>query len=309
MSELTPRANSHEPAAPDALATMNDHLARFFQHADTLLQDWQTYGDKLRQSIDSQVGRLEDKVANAVTDAGRAAAHKLDGQVEQSMAGSLAGLRRELDSLARIASQTASRMQGSNPHATAGGGTYSRGLLANPMLWALVAANIMLAVLIGMSVRSCQASNQAGAASALGGVHSAAPATPTTGDGSTGSHDNPGLAPGSQVDAGDIAGALPAIALDPEEAGEICTKLAREYDAEAVEILLRASVDSACGDEAPAVTETLLEHIGPKAGDKNKAGKQTDAKAGKAKRARPKGKGKAPGKAKPKNNAKKSKGK
>ena len=314
MPERPSRATGPDPA-DDALATMNDHLGRFFRHADALLEEWQGYSDKLRQSIDAQVGRLNDTVASAVTDAGRAAAHELDGQVEESMAGSLSSLRRELDGLARLANQTAARMQGQSSRGMALS-SGDRGYLTSPILWALVAANIMLAVLIGMSVQSCQARGDGTTANATQspGVQGSSPLGASDGNGRSTDGDRPALvednAPLDNADAG-AAPALTPIGLEAEEAALLCTSLAKEYDSEAAEKLVGAAVESTCDAQAAAVNATLMKRLGDsakpksdkedKANKANKANKDKRRRSGKdGKKAEPKSKsgGKSPAKGK-----------
>ncbi|MEM9488661.1 MAG: hypothetical protein AAGC55_05925, partial [Myxococcota bacterium] len=220
-----------------ALTAMNEHLARFFHHADSLMREWQAQGDQLRQSMDAQVRDLGQTVSDAVGEAGRSAAQRLDSQIEQQVAGGLASLRRELDSLARLADHTATRLGRSDGQ---GGGTSAHTARAaqrnrpsspftSPVLWAVIVANLMLAVLIGMSARSCAVGDSDPAQ--LGGA-------------------TPGPTPAG-VDAGS----------DPRPGAEhaaMCATLAQEYDGVAAGAVLSSALHRTCGDElAPAVFDTL----------------------------------------------------
>ena len=281
MSEPTPRTPDSRIAdrpADDALAALNDHLARFFQHADTLLRDWQTYGDKLRRSIDGEVGQLGDKVAQAVADVGRNAASQLDNRVEQGVADSLASLRRELDSLARLASQTGSRgqlsgQQGSSVTADAPAKTWT-----SPIFWALVVANIMLAVLITASVRDCQARSELRPGATTLQSAPTPPGDPNSDPASAIAPDaahvpeTAGEKDATSGDAGSSGPTAPRSApelLRADEADKHCETLASGYDAAAAEILLGAAIAATCGERSEAVENVLFERLaGDTAGDK-----------------------------------------
>ena len=310
---------------------MNDHLARFFQHADSLLQEWQAYGDKLQGSIDAQVNQLNQTVASAVTEAGKTAVHKIDAQLEQSMAESLASVRREIDSIARLANQTAARMQGTSPAARAGatgsasavqsgarrpGGTRPGGTnlpparagagFASPIFWALITANIMLAVLIGMGIDSCEKAETSTGVSASRPPEVRSPIAP--GSQNPGATDGAGgqNAPRAKLasDAGIAGAGHSSMRLAADQAGHVCAVLARAYDSEAAQTLITASVAATCTTaEAAAVADRLLARLAtppartsPQPGNKSKKSKgQSNAgrkrSSGKGKSSTQKGKG------------------
>lgn len=279
MSEPTPRAPGSHPAdapADDALAAMNDHLARFFQHADTLLRDWQAYGDKLRRSIDGEVGQLGDKVARAVAEAGRNAASQLDSRVERGVADSLASLRRELDGLARLANQTGARSQHPGRQGSTAALESPRRAWTSPVFWALVVANIMLAVLIAASARDCQARSESGPGAAASEVASdpagaavSDPAGTPADPGATGDREAAGGADGGTTGGPGEAGDAPvaAMMLSEAEADKMCQTLATGYDPAAAEILLGAAIGAACGERADAVENVLFERLTSEPGD------------------------------------------
>jgi hypothetical protein len=268
--------------AEDALATMNDHLARFFQHADVLLREWKVYGDELRTSLDTQVRELQGTVAGAVTEAGRAAADKLDGQVdravaqsvnrsvERSLGESMEGLRRELDELARLAAQSSARIEGGERPARAGTGARpgtqapKRSMAQSGIfLLALTTANVMLAVLLIMNVHHCTGSDRPRASSGQPGV--------------AGVNDVSGLIPGG-VDAG-RADAAPADDAGAGEQEAMCATLAKAYDPDVARAFLAASAQELCGDEAASqVVKTLEPHLADEAPDQDKGAKGSGKK-------------------------------
>lgn len=301
MADQDPRASEH--SGDDSLAAMNDHLARFFQHADSLLREWQEYGDSLRASLDGQVKELQDVVARAVRESGREAANQLaanfDAQVEQAVRASIDSLRRELDDLARKARQTGAtgglgsasaskkRPDTDEPaHAVAArddqpktAGPWHSGIV----LLALTAANVVLAVLLVSGIRSCRGDiyeyrEPAVEASIDASADAdAAPAAPSaTGNGN-----------GTDSDSGELA----------EQRAAMCTTLAEGYDPEVGKSFIGAAAKNLCADEQTAlsVTQTLMSRLPAEADpnssgdgkdgkpDSRKSGKSSDKKSGKKK--------------------------
>jgi hypothetical protein len=97
--------------AGERLAELNDHLGRFLEHADQLVDDWARFGAQVRASVDGELGRLDQAVDTAIgraaDRAGRELAGTLDAQVaarvDRSLGEGVARLRGELDRLARTA--------------------------------------------------------------------------------------------------------------------------------------------------------------------------------------------------------------
>ncbi len=269
MADKSPRRDGGQPT-DDALATMNDQLARFFRHADGLLREWQSYGDKLRASIDAQVKGLSATVAAAVEDAGKNAAARLDGQVEKGVQDSLARLRRELESLTRLAKQSAERAHVAAT--TAGTGTsadpaprpkrartathHHTRARSGAILLAITTANVMLAVLLVMSFRSCRDDKKPHKAAAPSlSVPAAVDAAPSRPDGPS------GTAPAPSASAGDGGVA-------PRDISALCGALATEYDPDAAREFIAEGVATLCTEEdSVKVTETLMGHLSDKPGD------------------------------------------
>src|SRR5688572_16380574 len=68
-------------AAAAALANLDDHLGRFLQHADGLLDDWSRHGSQLRAAVETEIGRLSEAIAEAVEAAGERAGAQVAAQV------------------------------------------------------------------------------------------------------------------------------------------------------------------------------------------------------------------------------------
>lgn len=261
-------------AGGDSLATMNDHLARFFRNADDLLHEWQGFGDKLRASLDAEVQGLSGTVSEAVSRAGQAAAQRLDGELERGMAESLAGLRREIETLTRMANQAGARMQGGRApgghpaaergargerRATTAGGRLVATSWANPLVWALTTANLMLAVLVVLGVRECRSSGSEAVGPGAPGIMAGTPA--------------------QAADAGPPADAqpsppeglvVPAEVWPEDRARTVCTALAGGYDAAAAKALIEASAQALCsgvsldeagGPIAPDVARSVITRL------------------------------------------------
>ena len=222
----------------DSLAQLNDHFARFLQHADTLLEEWKTYGDKLRASMDGEVRGLHDKVSVAVERAGKTAAANLDGQVGAALGDGLARLRGEVDQLTKLTSSATASIR------AGGGGAKTSPSRSTIVLGALVLANLMLAVLIGMGARSCARddsnSGRAGAAMAPPDAGTQVVSAPTV----------------------DAAAAPVADAAPP--APEFCTALAADYELAAATLFVEAAA-ATCGPTADDVKENLTYNLPAKA--------------------------------------------
>lgn len=215
----------------DSLAQLNDHFARFLQHADSLLDEWKSYGDQLRSSIDSEVHGLQSKMATAVENAGKTAAANLDGQVETSLGEGLARLRGEVDQLTKLTSNAAASVRAGGGSATSG--APSRSPL---VLGALLVANAMLAVLLVMSARSCSSSDGAGGAAVVEVPDAAA----------------------------EVAVAPPPDAAPPIDAvpppPEYCAALTDDYELAAAKLFVESAA-SVCGEAADAVKENLTYNL------------------------------------------------
>jgi hypothetical protein len=157
----TPNADHSD----DALATMSEHLARFFEQADTLLEEWKTYGDALRASLDTQARDLEATIAQAIENAGREASGALSAHMDESLHTSLERLRHEVDAMSerlRAAGQSAGRGRAdTNDPSRAVAVHHDAPAKARPwqsgvVLLGLTLANVMLAVLLVSSIRSCR---------------------------------------------------------------------------------------------------------------------------------------------------------
>ena len=129
---------------PDSIEVMNDHMARFFRHADQLLTEWKEYGDRLRGSIDAEAEHLRASVAEAMRTAGQEAGANID--MERALGNSLVRLRREVD-------QLASKVSAAKGGVGLGNGRW--------VLVGVAAANAMLIVMLVMSVRGCRSQEQA----------------------------------------------------------------------------------------------------------------------------------------------------
>jgi hypothetical protein len=128
-----------KPRRPDAgaqLEELNDQLARFLQHADQLLEDWARFGAQVRATVDAEIGRVEQGVAEAGERATRDLAAQVDkvavARVEKAIGDGLQRLRVELDRAGRATAVT--------PPAAA---TPDRRLLAG-----VIAANLLLVLVL-----------------------------------------------------------------------------------------------------------------------------------------------------------------
>lgn len=274
---------------------MNEHLARFFQHADLLLHEWKAHGEAVRALLDSQARNLEVTITSAVTSAGQRAASSLDGQVsralsqsvdraaEDALGQSLAQLRQEVETMARMARQASTEMQ-ARPPSDAGESARGRGprqgtafferasAAHQPLVLALVTANIMLAVLLAMSVRDCQ---KAGTQARQSEPTSAPGGTATQHDAAIDASTPPGQGTGPTSDAGTGS--------DPRASQEsaLCVTLAQGYEPAAARAFIAASATALCEEDTAAmVTETMASHLQPGAAEpKNQDKDRTPAKS------------------------------
>jgi hypothetical protein len=131
--------------AGERLAELNDHLGRFLEHADQLLDEWARFGAQVRTSVDAELGRIDHAVDGAVAGAaeraGRELAARLDAQVAQrvdrSLGEGVARLRTELDRLANTAKAI-------------GAGQARRPDLGRWTLIAAISANALVAVVLAV---------------------------------------------------------------------------------------------------------------------------------------------------------------
>ena len=138
----------------DQLAELNDHLGRFLQHADQLLDEWARFGAQVRASVDAEVGRLDEATAGAVDRAadraGRALEARLDDKVaervDRTLGEGVTRLRGELDRMARAARGLADAEGGQR-----------RGDLSRVTLFAAIGANVLLVALLVLAARDCGA--------------------------------------------------------------------------------------------------------------------------------------------------------
>jgi len=226
-----PRPTPPRPASGDPgerLAELNDHLGRFLQHADQLLEEWGRFGAQVRTTVDGEVGRIDQAVSGAVDRAadraGRELAGRLDSQVaervDRALGEGVTRLRTDLDRLARTARGLAD--------ADAGGGRRDTGRLT---LIAVVGANVMLAALLVLGVRDCDRGGSAPA---------------------------PLAAPPPAVDAG-------APAMDPA-VEKACAALVTGWSDEAAALVVRVGA-TRCGPGADAVAARFAERVAPPPAD------------------------------------------
>lgn len=272
------------PDSPsNTLDDLNDHLARFFRHADTLLAEWKSYGERVRGEIDGEVAKLQGTVSAAVEDAGRKATQNLDGQVETSLGDGLTRLRGEVDRLTRLASEANAKLAGAGAagDAPGGGGSTALGGGGRSMLTlvALVSANVMLAVLIALSARSC--GDEGAGTAERPAVDAGAAASQTGGEG-----EGLGATAGEGVEGVD-AGAAGGVDAGVSALAPVCEALAKGYDVDAAKKLIEAAAVEHCGEAGAGVAETVNGRlIVPKAQGKGKgagkgAGKGTRRRGGK----------------------------
>jgi hypothetical protein len=236
----------------DPLAQLNDHFARFLQHADGLLREW-------RSAIDEQTKQVQSRVAREV-----------DGHLDQAVGDSLARLRDQIDQLTRASG--GARVRGArSPGGPAGAVDPPDGPRRSWLLAALVSANVMLALVLGLSIKSCADSGRD--TGALAG---------TTAPIATGPDAGQVVAPvGATPDAGASADA------GPSATAAMCETLATEPTAEAARAFVEAAA-AECGDDAGKVADAV-------------AGALADGDDGKGKSTKPKSKSKP----KPKSKSKK----
>lgn len=144
----------------DPLAELNEHFARFMQHADGLLREW-------KSAIDEQTKNLQGRVEREV-----------DAHLDKSVRHSLAQLRAEMDRLT-------ARRPGSPAPAVPQPEARSRSLI----LGALLSANVLLLLVVGLQVKSCADREQPAAPGAApirialdAGVRAAPPPPPPSPD-------------------------------------------------------------------------------------------------------------------------------
>ena len=155
------------------LATLSSHLGRFFAHADELLEECQSFGESVRGSLDTHLGKLNGTVAEAMAEAGERAAGQLDGHVERAIGDRLRALRQELDELNSLAAQSTTQVRDMAQDAGRAGrltrsATVPEPVRARPGLGLLglllVAANLMLAALLLVGILRQDTGGTAGAA-------------------------------------------------------------------------------------------------------------------------------------------------
>jgi hypothetical protein len=117
----------------DPLAQLNEHFARFLQHADGLLREW-------RSAIDAQTKDVQRRVAREV-----------DAQLEQQVGDSLRRLRDEVDRLTRAIGGAGARRPGSPAAAV----EPPAGRTRSCALAALVSANVLLVAVLALGIKQC----------------------------------------------------------------------------------------------------------------------------------------------------------
>ena len=206
----------------DSVEVMNEHLARFFEHADSLLDEWKAYGSALRTTIDAEAARLQETVRAAMETAGREAAANID--MGPAIGDSVARVRREIEKLA-LATGHLARGRG-----------WNRARFGPPAVFAgLLLANLLLAVLIVLVIWSARQSQPRASGPAV-------PAHARTVPGQTG-----------EPDAGTPA-ARP-------EVEALCTALAASPTEEELRELVDRCATSLCGEQATAVKRAVSGRI------------------------------------------------
>lgn len=263
MAEKTRR---HTLPPHEMLATLSSHLGRFFAHADELLQECQSFGESVRGSLDTQIGKLNSTVADAMVEAGERAAGQLGGHVERAIGDRLRALRQELDDLNSLAAQSATQMRSVAPDGGRAGrltrsATAPEPVHARPGLGLvgllLVAANLMLAALLVVGILRQDGGAAAGAAG---------PAVPA------GTPDRSGTAAPKTVVAN--APALPENAPEgperalhdghaaaPDALSALCEGLAAKQDPAAARAFVAAAAATSCDQHAGAVTASVLHSL------------------------------------------------
>lgn len=127
-----------EPGAQ--LEELNDQLARFLQHADTLLEDWARFGAQVRSTVDAEVARIESGAADAADRAVKQLGAQVDrvahDRVEKAIGDGLTRLKAELDRAGRATAVAAPVAPPPN----------------RALVGAVVLANVLLVVLIAVTL-------------------------------------------------------------------------------------------------------------------------------------------------------------
>ena len=140
-----PAAIPARPAAGEQLEELNDQLGRFLQHADQLVEDWARFGADVRRTVDTEVGRIDQAVVDAVdrasrqleAEADRVAADKVQRAIDhamQKLRGSLAAGGGGTSAASPAAAASAAAAQGP----------------ARYLLGAVVLADLLLVILLVM---------------------------------------------------------------------------------------------------------------------------------------------------------------
>ncbi len=142
------------PARPDPggqLEELNDQLARFLQHADQLVEEWARFGADVRRTVDGEVARIDQAVADAAERALRDAGAQIDRlaaeRIEKTVEHAVARWRGEPERAAKLATSGG----GTSASAVAAPAGVGRGLVA-----AVVLANLLLVVLLVVTLRRGQ---------------------------------------------------------------------------------------------------------------------------------------------------------
>jgi hypothetical protein len=228
-----PPPPAHAPADPGAsLEELNDQLGRFLQHADQLVDEWARFGADVRRTVDTEVGRIDQAVVDAVDRAARQVNAQVDkvaaDRVERAIDQGMQKLRAELTRGGHVA--------------TGGGGTSAAAAAAAAaqgparyLLGAIVLADLLLVILLVMVWRR-----------------------------------EPAPAAGVK-EAGAQIGTLPEDAVAPEVANACAALAAGTWSIEFADLVLAAGPEQ-CGTHATAVRALLHERLAASAAEAVDAG-------------------------------------
>ncbi len=142
-----PPAPARAPDPGGQLEELNDQLARFLQHADQLVEEWARFGADVRRTVDGEVARIDQAVAEASERAVREAGAQVD--------------RVAADRIEKTVEHAVARWRGADPDraprvASGGGGTSAPGAAAGgslrTVMIAVVVADLLLVVLVVMAL-------------------------------------------------------------------------------------------------------------------------------------------------------------
>lgn len=228
----------------ETLAILNSHLGRFLAHTDELMQECQTFGDSVRSSLETNLGKLDSTVSSAVAEAGQRAVEQLGDHIERAVGDRLGTLRQELEALVALTSRVSARVSLDHERAEAASGrlqdpprftsSWSRTGLA------LVLANLLLAALLVVGILRIDKSADGPATSA---ADTAPPASALHGEAPS--------APPAPVGAARNA------------LGALCRTLAVDPDPARAQAFVAASAAAWCEGSAGVVTTNVLQALHP----------------------------------------------